>query len=202
MASTLLLIHRKNLPIWVSGIAIIIVIIFIYGQQVEIENEDRAISFLNTDAGLLVTTLAVTMSFTVLGIQFLAQSYTPRVLVGYLKDWVVYCFPILYLSLITLNLISSAIPAILPPIKFIQFALVGTVFCLVYLIAFIYHIINKVQPESIIFDISRDIDPNGWQSILKHRGLIDTSSQVFKPFMILQQVLVKTISSNDLSQGF
>jgi hypothetical protein len=191
-------IRRKSLPIWISGIAIFLIAVSLYGPYHEIKDEKEARSFLNTNAALLTTTLAVTMSFTILGIQFLAESYTPRAISGYLKDKVVFGFPVVYIALIALNLLSSGIPSILPPAKFVQYAIGGTIFSLIYLVAFIYYVIDKIQPESIIREISEGMESELWKEILKSHGIFDISSEKLKPFVILQQTMNKAVVNSDI----
>lgn len=183
---------------WIGSISAAILAVFLFGQYYEIQDEKQAAAFLNTNAELLVIILAVTMSFTLLGLQFLAESYTPRALVGFLKDKVIYGFPILYLVLISLNLISSAVPSIIPPIEFLQYAVIGTIFSLVYLVGFIYYIINKIQPERLIVDTAKSIQDDAWKHIVENKGSLEISSPVFKPFIILEQIMIKSVNKNDI----
>lgn len=175
-----------------------IIITFVFGQHFEITDESRASTFLVTNAELLVTILAVTMSFTVLGLQFLAESYTPRALARYLRDKIIVGFPVLYIILISLNLISAAVPMIIPPIKFLQFAVIGTIFSLVYLVAFVYHVIRKIQPERVIFETSNDILSDVWKQIIRYGGRVDLSSSALRPFIVLEQIMVKAVTNNDI----
>ena len=90
-------IQRKSVPIWMGIVGIFIIILVLFGKEYQLKDEGQAL--LTLSAELLVTILAVTMSFTLLGLQFLAEAYTPRSLAAYLRDKVVYGFPILYLIL-------------------------------------------------------------------------------------------------------
>jgi len=191
-------IRKTSIPLWSISVLIPIILVFFFGKYFAISDEKQAISFLNVNAELLVTILAVTMSFTLLGLQFLAESYTPRALGRYLKDKIIYGFPILYITLISLNLISSAFPLILPPIQFLQFSVIGTIFSLVYLIGFIYYVVGKIQPERVIVETSKNILPDTWKEIVKTKGSLDISFAVFRPFIILEQTMIKAVNNNDI----
>ena len=92
-------ITKKSIPVWISSVFVATALIFFFGTYFEITDQTHAVNFLSVNAELLVTILAVTMSFTLLGLQFLAESYTPRSVGTYLKDKVIYGFPILYIFL-------------------------------------------------------------------------------------------------------
>lgn len=191
-------ITNKSVPVWIFSIFVAITLIFFFGTYFEITDQAHAVNFLSTNAELLVIILAVTMSFTLLGLQFLAESYTPRALGMYLKDRVIYGFPILYIFLISLNLISITFPSILDPIKFMQFAVIGTIFSLVYLVGLIYYIVGKIQPEKVLEDTSKNISDDIWKEIIKNQGRTDIGSVSFKPFIILEQTMIKAINKNDI----
>ncbi len=191
-------ITKKSIPLWIGSVTSTIILVFSFGVYFKIDDKSHAIDFLNLNAELLVTVLAVTMSFTLLGLQFLAESYTPRALGTYLKDKVIYGFPVLYVSLITLSLFSVTFPSILNPIEFMQYAIIGTVFSLVYLIAFVYYVITKIQPEKVMADTANNIQSKDWKVIVKNEGVLNISLSKFRPFIIFEQTLLKAVNNNDL----
>ena len=189
------------------NLCIISFIILIIGIPFVIQDhkitDAYAVDFLNINAEILVTVLAVTMTFTLLGLQFLAKSYTPRALVAYLKDWVIFGFQLFYVSLITLSMISVTfprmlLPEILQPVEFIQYAFLGTIYSLIYLICFIYYTIKKIQPEEIISDTWKNIQSENSDLIVNNKGKLDSTDLEFRPFIILEQTLLKSIKNNDI----
>ena len=157
---------------------------------------------MNVNAEILVTILAVTMSFTLLGLQFLATSYTPRILGRYLKDKGVLGFVVLYVGLITFSMLAVTFPEIFQGIihlgVLIQYVFLGTIYSLIYLICFIYYTIKKIQPEEIISDTVKNIQDNDWEVIVKYKGVLDSTENKFKPFIILEQTLLKSVINNDI----
>ena len=183
----------------VGSIFIIILIgVILDNQDSKITDEADAINFLNVNAEILVTVLAVTMSFSVLGLQFLAESYTPRAIGEYLKDIVIACFLALYVFLITFSMFSVTFPEKLPPVIAIQIAFPGTIFSLVYLIYFIDHIIKKIQPDKIIRNTVEKIQEKNWKLIIEKEGKLDSADPGFRPFIILEQTLLKSVKNNDI----
>ena len=191
-------ITKKSIPVWISSVFVATTLIFFFGTYFEITDQTHAVNFLSVNAELLVTILAVTMSFTLLGLQFLAESYTPRSVGTYLKDKVIYGFPILYIFLISLNLISVTFPSILDPIKFMQFAVVGTIFSLAYLVGLIYYIVGKIQPEKVLKDTSKNISDDMREEIIRNQGRMVIDSASSRPFIILEQALIKAVNTNDI----
>ena len=196
-------IKKRSFFLWFPLIGITGTFVF-FGSDYKFTNESDAIDFLNVNAEILVTILAVTMSFTLLGLQFLAKSYTPRALRTYLKDIVIWGFPVLYVALITLSMFSVTIGVTFPvttpihPVEFIQYAFLGTFFSLVYLICFIYYVSEKIQPEKIIKDTVKTIQDDYWKVIVEDKRKFNSTKRKFKPFIILEQTLFKSIINNDI----
>ncbi len=176
---------------------------FFFRLHSKITDEAYAIDFLNVNAEILVTILAVTMSFTLLGLQFLAKSYTPRAIGEYLRDKVIFGFPIIYGALIGLSMYSVTIGVtdpggILHPIEWIPYAFLGTVFSFAYLIYFIYYVSEKIQPEKMINDTAKNIQENDWKVIVDYKGKLVSIVKEIKRFIILEQTLLKSVINNDI----
>lgn len=191
--------RKWSIPFWIASVAGAIIIVSQFGSLFALTDEDSAIAFLNTNAGLLATILAVTLSFMLLGLQFLAESYTPRALAGFMKDRVVYGFLILYITLIALSMVSTIFPSLLAPSQYVQYAIIGTLFSLVYLAAFVYHVVRRIQPENLIRHTLADVkDDEVLNQIIEHEGSMVVLLPAFKPFIILEQTLIKAISNDDI----
>ena len=190
---------KRSILLWI-GLIIGAIIVVSLGAGSDYKNIDEsyAVNFLNVNAAILVTILAVTMSFTLLGLQFLAKSHTPRALGAYLKDKVIWGFPTLYVSLITLSMFSVTYPVILPPSVLIEYAFFGTFFSLAYLICFIYYTVKKIQPEKIISDTYKNIQSENPDLIVNNEGKLDSTDLGFRPFIILEQTLLKSVNNNDI----
>ncbi|ABK76786.1 hypothetical protein CENSYa_0141 [Cenarchaeum symbiosum A] len=133
-----------------------------------IENRDAA-TILVVNAEILVTTLAVTLGVTLLGIQFRAQTYTMIAMMQQMQNWVVYGFVIVFISLIVLSMIPVGYAAYLqdagpagnpagaePAYRiavFIPVLFLGTAFSMLYLAGYVYYMINKLQPDQMMHTV-------------------------------------------------
>ncbi|ABK78651.1 hypothetical protein CENSYa_2048 [Cenarchaeum symbiosum A] len=134
------------------------IMIFLYFTHIEFMKEKHAINLLVINTEILVTTLAVTLGATLLGIQFRAQSYTVIALIKQMNHRVVYGFVIIFISLIAFSIIPIIITSITEPGKFIPFVFLGTGFSLVYLVGYVYHMIYRLQPLEVMEEIIEKIE--------------------------------------------
>lgn len=176
------------------------------------ENQSQLHSLLQINAQILATILTVTLGITLLGLQFRAQLYTTAGLVKHINDKVVFGFIIIIVSNIMFNLIISTTQTN-PPQWIVNFAILGTFFSLLYHIAYIYHIIYKLQPSQFLNDnyekmkdelkkiTNRTYEMN--IDDVADDDIEDNKIQT-EPFRIWEDVMNKTnntISMNDLSNG-
>jgi hypothetical protein len=105
----------------------------------------------------------------------------------------------IYISLISLSMISSTFPSLLDPARYAQYAIVGTVFSLFYLTAFVYHVARRIQPENLItHTLAKMNDDEVLNEIIKNEGIMVVPLPAFKPLIILEQTLLKAVSNNDI----
>ena len=162
-----LIFRKKFLPAWVVFFLISIISIYATQGMGGLKTE-TAISFLIADIGMLVTVLTVTMAMTMLEIQFRAQSYTMLSIIQHVRDKVIYGFVLVAMSMIAFVSIPLVFPDIIDPLHATPYAVVGTMFTLIYLTGYVYYMIGKAQPEKVIKDIIDQVTTIEPNDIIKH----------------------------------
>jgi hypothetical protein len=162
-------------------------------KQSTIQN---ASSILISFSQLLTTIFAITISVTLVGVTYLAQMYTPRSIRDYFKDKFFIGFISAYFITISLNLLVGI--SVMPFVNandFITPSWFLIVFCLLYLIAYPFHIIRKVQPNEVMKEIEADIPKDLFNKITN----VPTSSKYAKTtsFLVLEQAAIRSIRNND-----
>lgn len=182
---------------------LIVVFLAIYGFVATnfpnmLRNDDLKLarSILLNYTQLLTTIFAITVSLTLLGLQFLFQAYTPRLLKEFFRDKMTMLFVVTYPASIILNLFSASFSDILPPQDFVFPAFLLFSFCLVILGLYVVHMSKKVQPESILSELKNEIAEDFYEYVTS-LGRFRTVSKKDEPFVVLEQVLIKSIKNND-----
>jgi hypothetical protein len=157
-----------------------------------------AASLLVSYSELLTTIFAITISVTLIAVQYLAETYTPRSVTGYFNDSFFAGFIFLYVFSISLDLSVASFPQTFQPSIFVWGSLVLLLFCLVYLVAYPFHVISKLQPARALERIDARIPSNFFQIITQApywSGNITDSNK--EPFIILEQMIIRSIRDND-----
>lgn len=164
------------------------------------QNEDVSASkeMLISSAQVLATIFAISVSFTLLGFQFLSQTYTPRLLREFIRDRVFLLFLIIYPISILLNFFSLSFPLILSPQTTVPFSFFLSSYCIAILVVYVFHVARKLQPEAIISGISREISEDLYTHVTSEYSTVRRVEERFdEPFIILEQFMIKTIENND-----
>ena len=199
-------IKRKILPLTASKCLVCIGFVFLgifllspfYSQVYR--NYQKPESILVTYSQLLTTIFAITFSITLLGIQYLAQKYTPRSIRQYFNDPFFSGFIGVYLFAITLNIMVSSFSQFLPSSLFVFPSFILLLFCLFYLIAYPFNVIKKLQPSDTLKRIDTNVPKNLFKVVTENRFWSNTVSDSEKePFIVLEQVTIQSIRNNDYS---
>lgn len=206
------LFRKKFLMVWIPVTILIYTYVYMMmdatNSYLQID-EARVLDVLFINAGILATILTVTLGVTLLGIQFRMQSYTTIGLIDYVNDKVVYGFIFVFIINIMFNVIVALQPTILPPPKsLISLVIVGTFFSLLYYIAYIYHVIYKLQQSQILNDTRKKMINAASKITKKTTSNIDAkpirsrSSNTkylikHEPFEIWKDIAKKAINTDD-----
>lgn len=159
---------------------------------------NTASSLLVSYSQILTTIFALTISVTLIGVQYLAQMYTPRSVNDFFRDLFFAGFFVTYVFSITLNLFGASFPSIFSPPKLVFSSLLLLLFCLAYLVAFPFHVISKLQPTQVLRRINASIPKNLFQMISEHPSRLSESANPAKgPFVVLEQMIIRSIRNND-----
>ncbi|ABK76767.1 hypothetical protein CENSYa_0122 [Cenarchaeum symbiosum A] len=166
---------KRGSRIFCLGFFVIsLIILSLYPIDGNIANDDVA-NILMINAEILVTTLAVTLGATLLGIQFRAQSYTMIGMIHQMKNYVLYTFIFIFISLIVLSTMTVVYITYLPGdsmkstegehadpehkiVVVLPFIFLGTSFSMLYLAGYVYYIINKLQPDQMMAEVVKDMN--------------------------------------------
>ena len=155
-------------------------------------------SILVTYSQLLTTIFAITVSITLLGIQYLAQRYTPRSIRQYFNDPFFAGFIGVYLFAISLNLLVASFSQFLSSSLFVFPSFLLLLFCLFYLVAYPFNVIKKLQPSETLKRIDASVPKNLFEIVTENRFWSNKVSDSEKePFIVLEQVIIQSIRNND-----
>lgn len=159
---------------------------------------DNDIQVLLINVQILATILAITTSFTILGLQYVSQDLTPRIMSYYIKSNQFLFFFWLYAVGIILNFFVASFPKILEPSQFLFISYILLVFCIISLIVYLKFLIRGIQPTTIISNIIKNIPRNFDDEIIEREHirsiLLDISND---PFIELEQIIIRSIRNND-----
>ena len=153
-----------------------------------------AVSVLSTHTEVLVAIFSVTMGVTLLGLQFRAQSYSMLALIQHMKDTVIYGFVAVFLTLIVFTMVASAQPVWINPITAVPYAILGTVFSLLYLVGYVYYMIYRTQPEQVIQSLGKAIIGITPEIIVRENRL----SKKFESFQVWEQIMLRAVENDDV----
>lgn len=155
-------------------------------------------STLATYSQLLTTIFAITVSITLLGIQYLAQRYTPRSIRQYFSDPFFAGFIGVYLFAISLNLLVTSFPQLAPSSLFVFPSFLLLLFCLFYLVAYPFNVIKKLQPSETLKRIDASVPKNLFETVTENRFWSNSVSDSEKePFIVLEQFIIQSVRNND-----
>ncbi len=182
------------------GIGCILLAVFLFSlfySQVYSNNANPE-SILVTYSELLTTIFAITVSITLLGIQYLAQEYTPRGIRQYFKDLFFAGFIGVYLFAISLNLLAASFSQFLPSSLFVFPSFLLLLFCLFYLVAYPFNMVRKLQPSETLKRIDASVPKNLFEVVTEKRFWSnEVSDSTKEPFIVLEQVIIQSIRNND-----
>lgn len=182
-----------------SGGALIflfLIIAYVYPHSFS-NNLDRPTDVLATNATILATIFAITISLTILGLQYLSESLTPRIVDSFIKTKFIAGLLFSYIFSILINIFVISFP-IIEAKNFVYYSYLLLIWCVFYLASYLFYMIRKIQPTSALYEIEKQI-PVGYDKIIIHKfnqRLINLPDEQDK-FIDLEQIVIKTIKNND-----
>ncbi len=178
---------------------VLLVFFFLVPHYFQLNPDPKAAATLLVSYSELLTTIfAITISVTLIAVQYLAEKYTPRSVSGYFNDSFFAGFISLYVFSISLDLSVASFPLTFQSSSFVWVSLVLLLFCLIYLVAYPFHVISKLQPARALERIDARIPSNFFHIITQApywSGNITDSNK--EPFIILEQMTIRSIRDND-----
>lgn len=183
-----------------SGVLIVAFLILAYVKYPHLLfNElETSTDVLTTNAQILATIFAITISLTLLGLQYLSQSLTPRILGSFIRSKFIAGLLISYIFSIAVNIFVLSFPKVIEPTKFIYWSYLLLIWCVLYLTSYLFYMIRKIQPTGVLDEIEKQI-PLDYDRVIIYKfnqRLIDVPDEQDK-FIDLEQILIKTIRNND-----
>lgn len=182
-----------------SGMLIVIFLIIDYlSPELFLNDLENPSDTLTTNANILATIFAITISLTLLGLQYLSESLTPRIVLSFIKSKFITGLLLSYIFSILINIFVISFPKMIEARNFVYYSYLLLIWCVLYLTSYLFYMIRKIQPTSALYEIDKQI-PFGYDKIIIHKlnqGLINLPDEQDK-FIDLEQIVIKTIRNND-----
>jgi hypothetical protein len=190
---------ENNILYTIFGLITLCIIgIYLIHPDVLSNNTQYDAQILLVNVQILATILAITTSFTILGLQYVSQDLTPRIMSYYIKSKEFLFFFGLYGFGIISNLFVASFPKIISPSQFLCISYLLLVFCIFSLIIYLKFLIIGLQSTTIIENIEKNIPVNFQERIIRLEG----PRKAFRissndPFVELEQIIIRSIRNND-----
>jgi hypothetical protein len=157
------------------------------------------VQILLTNAQILATILAITLSFTIFGFQ-LVSDLNPKILIYYIKSKDFISFFGYYVFGIISNILVASFPnnIVIDSSKFLIISNGILLICLILLLVYLLFIIRGIQPISIINNIGKNI-PSTFDEVIIRREerRYPYIAALNDPFIELEQITIRSIRKND-----
>jgi len=182
-----------------GGFALIVLIIARMATPSHfVSNLESPKSVIQTNAQILATIFAITISLTLLGLEYYSQRLTPRLAKSVLQSTFIKLLLVSYtMSIIADVAVASFFPDSVN--SFLLYSFLALAWCLIYLVAYLYNLIRRLQPGNQMDMIERSIPKDFSQEIVqKHRrGRIQGTDERDR-FIDIQKIIIRTVRENDI----
>lgn len=153
---------------------------------------------LRTNAQILATIFAITISLTLLGLEYYSRRLTPRVARSVLQSNFIKLLLASYILSIAANVAVLSFFADRAG-SFLLYSFLALAWCLLYLVAYLYNLIRRLQPRSQLDIIERSIPDNFPKEIVQkyRQGRIRGTDQRDR-FVDIQKIIIRTVRENDI----
>jgi len=195
-----LLEYKLEYKILFCGMLTVVFLILIYAKYPTLlfNNLENSTNVLTTNAQILATIFAITISLTMLGLQYLSQSLTPRISGLFIRSKFIAGLLLSYIFSITVNIFVLSFPKVIEPTKFVYSSYLLLIWCIFYLTSYLFYMTRKIQPTSVLNEIEKQI-PLDYDRTIIHKfnqRLINVPDEQDK-FIDLEQIIIRTIRNND-----
>lgn len=150
-------------------------------------------------AQILATILAITTSFTILGLQYVSQGLSPRVMKYIVYSKEIFLFFTIYLISIISSVFIASFPTIIRPGDFIYISIILLVWCLFSLIVSLISIVENMQIPKIVNIIIKKVPDNYDEILLQNLQSTSTPAlDIQDPFIDIEQIIIRSIRNNDI----
>ncbi len=161
----------------------------------ELESPEQV---LRTNAQILATIFAITISLTLLGLEYYSRRLTPRIAKSVLQSTFIKLLLASYVLSIAANVAVLSFFADRVG-SFLLYSFLALVWCLLYLVAYLYNLIRRLQPGSQL-DIIEESIPDDFprEIVQKYRqGRIRGTDQRDR-YVDIQKIIIRTVRENDI----
>jgi hypothetical protein len=151
-----------------------------------------------TNTQILATIFAITISLTLLGLEHYSQRLTPRIARSVLYSKFIAFLLVSYTLSIAANIFVLSFLENLAA-GFVFYSFVTLVWCLLYLVAYLFYIIRKLQPDTQLEMIKESIpDDFAREIVRKHREGMIRGTDERDRFVDIQKIIIRTVRDNDI----
>lgn len=182
-----------------GGIALLSILgASIFFPGVFVSEPESPENVLRTNAQVLATIFAITISLTLLGLEYYSRRLTPRIARSVLQSTFIKLLLASYVLSIAANIAVLSFFADQAG-SFLLYSFLALVWCLLYLVAYLYNLIRRLQPRSQLEIIERSIPDNFPREIMQkyRQGRIRGTDQRDR-FVDIQKIIIRTVRENDI----
>lgn len=153
---------------------------------------------LRTNAQILATIFAITISLTLLGLEYYSRQLTPRIAKSVLQSTFIKLLLVSYILSIAANIVVLSFFGERAG-SFLRYSFLALAWCLLYLVAYLYNLIRRLQPGSQLDIIERSIPEEFPKEIVqKYRQGRIRGTDERDLFVDLQKIIIRTVRENDI----
>ena len=182
-----------------GGIALLLILgVNIFFPGAFVSEPELPENVLRTNAQILATIFAITISLTLLGLEYYSRRLTPRIARSVLQSTFIKLLLASYVLSIAANVAVLSFFADQAG-SFLLYSFLALAWCLLYLVAYLYNLIRRLQPRSQLEIIERSIPDNFPREIVQkyRRGRIRGTDQRDR-FVDIQKIIIRTVRENDI----
>jgi len=153
---------------------------------------------LRTNAQILATIFAITISLTLLGLEYYSRRLTPRIARSVLQSTFIKLLLASYVLSIAANV--AVLSFFTDQVEsFLPYSFLALTWCLLFLVAYLYKLIRWLQPGSQLHIIEQGIPDNFPREIVQkyRKGRIRGTDQRDR-FVDIQKIIIRTVRENDI----
>jgi len=146
-------------------------------------------------AQVLTTVLAISVSLLLVGLQYVSQMYTPRMLHTLLRDRLFIGYIVSYAASISV-VVASLNLGFPSPVQFAPLGGALSLYCVLYLVILVFHAPTFFDPSHALSRLANRLSPNFCERSVQSGGRLGATDR--EVLVGIEQILIASIVRNDV----